>query len=302
MPARFILSLDCEGKWGVADALTRHHQRRLTDDRLSEAYGAILHVLEEYDIQATFAFVGAFAQSPGDFARIRPDIDALARFAPAYLGPALRDIDSTSGSGWHGGHLVEAVRTSRVAHEIALHGVTHVPWTTVAAEFAEAEMRLFETLGGPVRQSRTFVYPRNLVAHTAVLARQGLLGFRLGRPRRSRALSFLSEFNVYEAPDQPRPNGEIIAIPAGFFLNWRSGLRSLVPPAVTQLRATRLLEAAAATGGIVHYWLHPENIATAPTTLALLRNLVREVARRRDAGDCEVLTQLGYCERVGSSR
>jgi hypothetical protein len=108
-------------------------------------------------------------------------------------------------------------------------------------------------------------------------------------------LSLLAELNVFEAPEQPLPFSAITAIPAGYFLNWRSGIRALVPPAVTSARARKLLHAASPSNGIVHYWLHPENIASAPSTLALLRTLVREVAEAREAGRCQVITQLGYC-------
>jgi hypothetical protein len=115
------------------------------------------------------------------------------------------------------------------------------------------------------------VYPRNLVGHTDLLASHGSEGYRTAR-RRSRAASLLSEFNVFEAPERT--------------------------PAVTGARATRLLQRAAANDGVVHYWLHPENIASAPSTLRLLKMLVREVARVRDAGHCEVMTQLSYCRWV----
>lgn len=300
MPARFILSFDCEGKWGSADSLTPRHRRDLTDEKLRAAYKSILNLLDEFEIEATFAFAGAFSQSSEGFARIRPDIEALSRAAPDYLGPALRDIDETNGQGWHGGHLVDAVAGASAPHEIALHGVTHVPWTRMDAAFVMSEMRLFESLEGPVRASRTFIYPRNLVAHTEVLAGHGFEGFRMARPRRSRMVSLLSEFNLLQRPEQPRLGRGIVRIPAGFFLNWRNGLRRLVPGAVTRLRARRLLDRAAANDAIVHYWLHPENIATAPVTFDLLRALLSNVAAARDAGHCEVLTQLGYCRWIES--
>lgn len=300
MPARFILSLDCEGKWGIADALARSDRHDLADDKLRGAYGSILNLLDEYQIEATFAFAGAFSQTAEEFARIRPEIERLSRIAPGYLVPALRDIDDTDGAGWHGRHLVDAVAESRTAHEVALHGVTHVPWTRMDDDFAEAEMRLFERLAGPVRDSRTFVYPRNLVAHTNILAAHGFEGFRAARPSRTRLSSLLSEFNLLQAPEQPLRGDGIAPIPAGFFLNWRSGLRRLVPPALTLLRARKLLDRAVVVGGVVHYWLHPENVASAPDTMELLRSLVREVAIRRDAGHCEVMTQLGYCRWVES--
>ena len=300
MPARFILSLDCEGKWGVADALVRSHRRDLADDVLRRAYGSILSLLDEYRLEATFAFAGAFSQSAAEFARIRPEIERLGRIAPDYLVPALRDIDETNGAGWHGRHLVDAVTGARTTHEVALHGVTHVPWTRLDGPFAEAEMRLFETLEGPIRDSRTFVYPRNLVAHPNILAAHGFEGFRTARPSRSRLASLLSEFNLFNAPEQPLPGNGIAPIPAGLFLNWRHALRRLVPPALTRLRARKLLDRAAITGGVVHYWLHPENVASASATMELLRSLIRDVAIRRDAGHCEVMTQLGYCRWLES--
>jgi peptidoglycan/xylan/chitin deacetylase (PgdA/CDA1 family) len=294
VPARFILSLDCEGKWGVADHQTARHRGELSDQRLRDAYRSIVALLDEFGMPATFAFVGAFTQSRSAFAKLRPAIEQLSRNAPDYLGPALRDLGETGAAGWHGGDLVELVEQANAGHEIALHGVTHVPWTDLNDTAARAELDLLQQLEGPIRRSKTFVYPRNLVAHTELLASHGFKGYRTARTR-SRLSSLLSEFNVFEAPEQAEaPNG-IVPIPAGFFLNWRSGARRLVPPQVTAARARRLLHAAGLNDGVVHYWLHPENIASAPATLDLLKLLLREVSAAREVGRCEVMTQVGYC-------
>jgi hypothetical protein len=298
--AKFILSFDCEGKWGSADALTHAHRRDLTDEKLREAYGSILDLLDEFEIESTFAFTGAFSQSPRHFERLRPELDRLSRLAPDYLGPALADVDATRGDGWHGHALVEAVGAARVLHEIALHGVTHVPWTTMDQSFVEAEMCLFEALEGPVRESRTFIFPRNLIAHSQILRKHDFEGYRLARPERSRLAALMSEFDLSVAPERPKPGNGIVRIPAGFFLNWRHGLRRVVPPQVTELRAERLLDRAVREGGVVHYWLHPENVASAPATLNQLRSIVRNVAAVRSAGHCDVLTQLGYCRWIES--
>jgi peptidoglycan/xylan/chitin deacetylase (PgdA/CDA1 family) len=302
VPATFILSLDCEGKWGVADQLTAKDRRELSDERLCQAYRSIIEILGEYQVPATFAFVGAFAQSRAGFSHIRSQIEALAEQAPAYLAPAMRDIDDCGGDGWHGNHLVEAVRSSNVGHEIALHGVTHVPWTDVDAAFAEAELRLVPELEGPLRDVRTFVYPRNHVAHVEVLASHGFEGFRTARQARSRLASLLSEFDLSAHAETPVRADGIVPIPAGFFLNWKRGLRGLVPSTVTIARARRLLDSAAHIRGVVHFWLHPENVASAPATLDLLKALIQEAVRRRDSGHCQILTQLAYCRSVESGR
>lgn len=302
MTARFILSLDCEGKWGSADALTAVHRRDLTDEKLRSAYRSILSLLDDYAVEATFAFAGLFSQTPEQLRQLRRAVEELAALSPDYVYPALNDIDMTGGSGWHGAEFVDAVSSARTRHEIALHGVTHLPWTRMSDEFLAGEMELFRQLQGPVRQSRTFVYPRNCVAHVDALRTMGVVGFRTARKRGSRLRSLLSEFDFGAKPEHPVDDGGIVRIPAGFFLNWRSGLRRMVPPSVTIRRARNLLRRASHSGSVVHYWLHPENIATAPSTFRLLEALVREVATARERGHCEVLTQLGYCDWIESLR
>lgn len=191
---------------------------------------------------------------------------------------------------------MEVVTKAQTQHEVALHGVTHVPWSSMDEEFVQSELALFSALKGPIRESRTFVFPRNLVAHEQMLRTFGFLGYRASLAKRSRAASLAAEFDLSVQPDDVRRGDGLIVIPAGFFLNWRSGLRRLVPPAITLQRARVLLDRAERSARVVHLWLHPENVATAPDTFHLLRRLIDEVARRRDAGRCAVLTQVDYCQ------
>ena len=76
LTARFILSLDCEGKWGVADHLTPANHAQLTDAKLREAYRSILDLLDRYAIPATFAYVGCFSLSAVELAQRRAAQDA----------------------------------------------------------------------------------------------------------------------------------------------------------------------------------------------------------------------------------
>ncbi len=93
MAAKFILSLDCEGKWGVADGLTAKSREMLADDRLEAAYNQIVRLLDEHGIAATFAFAGLFSQSAEQFAAVRPQVEAMALRAPAIC--SLRSTIST---------------------------------------------------------------------------------------------------------------------------------------------------------------------------------------------------------------
>lgn len=299
MAARFILSLDCEGKWGVADHLGAFENRSLTDSRLRHAYRDILAVLDAYQVPATFAFVGIFSQTERQFRRLWPQVEELRSAAPHYLGPVLRDIHQ-GGEGWHGDWAVDMVGSSRSSHEIALHGVSHVPWTSMDPAAIDHELALFAELEGPVRDSRTFVHPRNLIGHVDRLLGMGMIGYRGAPPVRSRLRSLASELNVLSRPqdDPPRSNPQMI--PSGYFVNWKHGPRRLVPTAMSAYRVRRMLHIAARSGRVVHYWLHPENVASEPATLDVLRSIVTEVARQRDVGQCEVLTQIEYCWARGA--
>jgi len=65
--ATFIMSLDCEGKWGMANQLTNSLSQVLTYYRLNETYMKICHQLNEYEVDATFTFVGVFTISESKY-------------------------------------------------------------------------------------------------------------------------------------------------------------------------------------------------------------------------------------------
>lgn len=301
MAARFILSLDCEGKWGVADHLTRRHHHWLSDERLRQAYRGVVDVLDEFEVPATFAFVGLFAEPEDSFKKLTPAITHLAAQATDYLSPALFDASAGSRQGWHGAWAVEAVSNAKVRHEIALHGVTHVPWTSQGRDFFAQELALFRELSPPLTGSRTFVFPRNAVAHLELLGSEGFEGYRVAPRHRSRALSLLSEFNFRTEPERDfqTSKADLIPIPAGFFVNWRHGIRRLVPRWLTRARFRRLLDNEE-SGVVIHAWMHPENIASAPESLDVLRDVVTLVASKRDSGRCVPMTQIDYVRRLRS--
>jgi peptidoglycan/xylan/chitin deacetylase (PgdA/CDA1 family) len=296
MAGRFILSLDCEGKWGVADCLTPRLHRELSGSALQSAYRAILALLDEYDVPATFAFVGLFGETAQHTRRLLP----LLR-KPAYasfLGDAVEAIGAGQSEGWDGAWAVDEVLAGRAGHELALHGVTHIPWDRLDDGQAQAEMNLLAHLVSPVRSAKTFVYPRNRVAHAALLSDYDIVGYREAPPARSRPAALAQEFNPFIGPQHDPIATSPIPIPSGQFVNWRHGLRRLVPAELSLRRTKRMLRLAAEQGGVVHYWLHPENVATAPATLALLREMLAAVVEARNAGECVVMTQYDYCRAI----
>ncbi len=285
---RAILSFDCEGKWGIADHLQPSHDATLNDERLSEAYTAIAALLARHGVRATFAFVGLFLRSADELAAL--PADEIAATLP-YTRAAWEQM-AAGRDGWAGAWAVETVDTG---HEIACHGISHTPWDDLTDAQVDYELALGGDLSG-----QTMIFPRNRVAHLDRLRAAGITGYRVAPPDRSRLTSLLSEFQLWQPSEGDPPPAAMQPIPGGVFINWLSGARRLVPPAVTRLRARRMLAHAAATGGVAHFWTHPENIASAPATLGNLAAIVEEVDAQRRRGRIAVVTQADYvAERQG---
>lgn len=282
-----IFSLDCEGKWGVADHLTREHHALLDDANLRATYRKVCDVFARFGVPATFASVALFATSDEEFAAL--PLEDIARELP-YAAPALDDLRNGSGQGWRAPWYRDMVGD---LHELASHGGTHTPFDDLTPEQAHFELSLIPGLAG-----QTFIFPRNRVDHLSRLAEAGVIAYREAPRRGSRLASLAAEFNIRERSQDPRDStsgaDEPEAIPAGYFINWLSHLRRVVPRAVTRLRARSIIEHAARTGGVAHFWTHPENIATAPATLDNLVAIVEETVRLRDRGEIVVQTQEAF--------
>lgn len=307
-PGTFILSLDCEGKWGMADHLDRFHDEMLTSARLAGAYEALAAMFQRFEINATFAFVMAFLLAETEREEFRDLLLGNVDEPDAWLQRYRQDRAAGSLEGWH---LPEALEIARSApgSEIACHGFCHRPLGNglISDEGTRAELagarRVAELKGIDLR---TFIFPRNMVGHLKQICDAGFIGYRTALPSAAgmagRGLRVAEEFNLWRAP-QPRvsvePNG-LVPIPAGYFFNWRYGMRRWVPSEVTQMRWRNLLRRGA-SGGVVHLWLHPHNLITAPATKDSLQRILGEVAEARAAGQVRVVTQEEYCREQVSA-
>ncbi len=183
MAGRFILSLDCEGKWGVADHLTPEHHRDLNERSLVQAYRAIMDILDRHDIKATFAVVGCFGLDKKSLLAL--PYDEITVRLP-YTKTAFEDAAS-GGEGWSGSWIYDMIDDR---HEIGLHGVTHTPFNQMNESDARFEFSLL-----PIKTGQTFIYPRNKVAHVSVLEEFGIAGYRLAKPGGA-IKRFADEFNT----------------------------------------------------------------------------------------------------------
>ncbi len=304
MTGRFIISLDCEGKWGMADKLEPYHQQ-LTNGALARVYADLVDLFGRYEIAATFAFVMAFTLTEEERERFaerlnpRPG-EADSWMAHYWAAQARGDVE-----GWFQPDALEMVRAAP-QHEVAGHSFCHRPLgdRSISPEGAEAELAAAGAVAtAKALNLRTFVFPRNEIGHLGVLRAAGYCGYRelLVHPagRLGRAMRLVQEFNVRPRPQPvapPRSDG-LVPIPAGYFFNWRFGARRRVPIAITVARWKHLIDRCA-RGGVAHLWLHPHNLITAPDTRVSLEAVLAHAARRRDQGLLQIQTQQQYCAAV----
>jgi peptidoglycan/xylan/chitin deacetylase (PgdA/CDA1 family) len=300
----FILSLDCEGYWGMADRVNAPPRDGWTTDRLADVYLRLVRLLETHQIPATWAFVAAFVHT-------RDEMDACSYLLDEPIPYRGRDWAESFKTSYRGGNAdgwlcpqaLDVVRASG-AHEIAAHGFSHLPLDEAhtSATAAQRELELLHEfwLRRGIRP-RTFVFPRNQPGHLARVAEE----FEAYRPphplevRRdpaARLKRLVAELDPFTAPAEHGRIGRPTALPPAVLLNHRAGGRSLVPAGVTLARLRRLLARAVETGKVLHLYTHPHNFITGRGQLDLLAGVIAEVAARVKAGELRVLTQI-ECSR-----
>ncbi|MQY52759.1 hypothetical protein [Rhodocyclus gracilis] len=298
MKATFTISLDCEGKWGVADNLTGNN-RKITDSKLREAYGYIFDVLSQNEIKASFAFTSMFSVGERVINEYLEKFHELSERGFSWYEPICKMISNDDFDGWIGLDFFERAR--KEGHEIAWHGFSHHPLGKnisrdvvefeVVAGLAVAEIKKLNL--------KSIVFPRNAVGHLDLMSRNGFVCYRESAERRLGFMSnkYLRVINEFNLSSKSERGGVIVAendisgLPAGDFLNWPSGPRSMVPDSVTIKRWKNMIEDAVRYGGHVHLWFHPHNLITAPRmkfTFSAIIQYAGKLAAMGDLSNCTI--------------
>ena len=114
MSGKFIISFDCESKWGMADSLSSTHQEMFHASELERVYFELITLLEKYNMPATFGFVGALTMTSDVFL---DEWEELLRGSPDHrdwLENFFQDVDKNKLSGWFCPELLNIVRQSHI--------------------------------------------------------------------------------------------------------------------------------------------------------------------------------------------
>jgi peptidoglycan/xylan/chitin deacetylase (PgdA/CDA1 family) len=240
----------------------------INNESLKHAYDYLLSVLGKYSINATAAFVSAFAVDSSVLYDHVELIKRLAKLNPTWFTSILAILNAGEFDGWSGSAFYRL--TSAAGMEIGWHGASHLPLSEQTSEQSAAiEIELASRLSASLgQQPRTIVFPRNQIGHLPLLRTVGFENYRdgLANDGIDKVRNLLAEFNLTAGckPQALKVENGWGVCSAGNFLNWPSGIRRLVPLAVTINRWKSMLRAAAEQGGHVHMWFHPHNFITAP--------------------------------------
>jgi hypothetical protein len=306
MRGELIFSLDCEGKWGVADALGGVHAA-LSDRALTQAYALLFDAFADESLRATMAFTSLFAVDEAELRAVAPALRALGQRGHRWYEPIARALGNEDFDGWIGKPYFE--RALRDGHELGWHGYSH----HVLSDDAPREVVDFEFAGaGAVAQRhgvplRSAVFPRNAVGNLDRLAAMNVACFRRSAAVEnkllgSRSVRVLDELNVLKSSVRPdvRKHAEGVAsLPAGSLLNWSRGPRAAVPDVVTIARWRHMLDDAARRGGHVHMWFHPHNLVTAPRMRDTFAAVVRYAGALVRRGDLVNRTMIEALDEGG---
>ncbi|QEE25641.1 hypothetical protein CS053_14865 [Rhodanobacter glycinis] len=300
MLAKLIISLDCEGKWGVADRPVERRDFIKTQD-LTDCYSRILDVFDKFDAKGTFAFVSALCLTPEEAEDALSEAD-LRYNSKNWLDTPLAEIRAGSSDGWSAPRLVDLVR-QREGHHVCTHGGTHLPYSDV---LTPKDSVLWDIGFAKSIHSRlnlgwdTIIFPRNVEGHLDGVASAGIRGYRsmdsveriagrLGKAARL-ANEFVNGDRRGLWGGRSYTESPLCALSPGKFINAEIGIRKCVKPHHTIDRVKKLLDFACANSRVVHMYTHPHNFISDPRMFLKLDAILEIASRLVSEGRLRVIT------------
>jgi Polysaccharide deacetylase len=280
---KLLISIDLESAWGVWDVLTPEHAR-MAETAERPICAALIQLFDRYQVPATWAVVAALLDERS--AASRPGSKAC----------------------WYAPDIIAAIVNARVGHEIGSHSGKHIYFDRATPAQARDDLEFARAIhvanGLPFR---SFIFPRNAVAHLDVLAEAGLRTFRgnevdwTAATRRverhlGQAANFIDKLlPIPPSPICPRTNGALTDVPASMLLMGRNGLRRFVLPEVTRLKLRMGLERAKRRAEVFHLWFHPSNFYyRREEQLATLAWFLEYATDQAGRGEIEISTMGSY--------
>ena len=277
------ISIDLELAWGNWDNLSSHHIEHIySGERIITT--RLLEIFDRYEIPVTWAFVAA-----------------LLDFKSAAKMPGDKTL-------WYAPDLIEKICVARVTHDLGSHGGRHRYFDDMTEQQCIEDLQFAAHIHKTNDLSlRSFVYPRNKVARTELLAGVGVAVFR-GQDKawhqniRNRHVVLGRVANLLDkmvpiAPQAVMPErvGGVRNLPGSMLLLSRDGVRRFVHPLVMSAKLEKGLQAAVRSKNVFHLWFHPSNFwCNTDQQFQIFEDFVAKAAEYVATGDMEVRPMAGF--------
>jgi hypothetical protein len=317
MRPTFVVSLDEELIWGSFDHTSVAAWSAANPDPRG-IVRELLHLFDEYELPATWAIVGhLFLRScaRGSDGRAHPEIDR-PRYSwyPRDWLSADPCTDRERDPLFYGDDLVDLVSAARARHEIASHSFSHIVFGDPGCSERAARSDLAECVRLARERGitlRSFVFPRNLEGHHALLREHGLVAYRGEEPNWYRGLSgglkrgahFVDQAAAMEPPvslpEETLPG--LWNVPGSMLFLHRGGMRKLIRLEARVAKAKAGLARAVRERKVFHLWFHPFNLSQDRAGMfSALRAVLADAASLRMRGLLDIRTMAEVADEMAS--
>ncbi|MCK4949682.1 MAG: polysaccharide deacetylase family protein [Thermoplasmata archaeon] len=292
--AYFTFSVDFELAWGLVNT----NPQLLTT--LRKLPGAardptdfLIRALEKNEVPCTWAVVGHLLLDSCEREDGIPH-KGMPRPTPEWFHPdPCTNVDKNPF--FYARDVVEEISSSSVQHEIACHSFSHVDFSQCSKDIARAEIETSREIARELGITfKSFVYPRNRVAHVDLLRESGFRVYRgreIWRPEtgRERATLLSTKHRILPSPTSPERSEGIWEIPTCLHFSCLGRPAARLPLNALWQARTGTREAIK-SHRVFSVYLHPWELALYPSLRKGVEILLRHVSRIRDQGRISIVT------------
>lgn len=316
----FCVSIDFELAWGILDLPNYQRYLRMFPIERQEVLGRLLALFAEYDLSASWCTVGHLFldRCGGQRGRNHRELIRSSAYDATRLArdPGTCEAEHPA---FYGRELIAQILACRTPQEIGSHSFSHVLFGDPKCSRATAHSELEAVVEAAAQLGlslTSFVYPRNRVGHTDLLAQYGFTCYRSQDPvwyeqtasrRWYHRAAHLAAILRASTPPVVVPEWDaaagIWAIPGSMLYTPSHGIRRHIPIHLRVARAQKGLAEAVRQRRIFHLWMHPTDLVVRmEAMLDGLKRILDTAARLRSRGEMEFLSMGAIAGRLATPR
>lgn len=302
MKAKLIVSVDCEGKWGIAD----RGKKRLdviTSRNLLKSYNDILNILRKYNMRASFGFVAALCM---DEEWLKEKCHQLERSISYngndWLTEVKASLKNKDLSGWCEPNLIKMVLDDGNQH-VCSHGGFHLPYDEkkVSRNNINEDIKAIENFKSKYNINiDIMIFPRNIIGYQYILKNYNFKAYRdidtcenIGGYK-GKAIRFFNEMVSLDRFAKKKTafdcKKKLICLSCAKFLNAKIGIRKYISVNITKCRIKNLVDSAVKSRSTIHFYTHPHNFINDHAMNDKFEYLLGIASEYRKCGKLEVQT------------